>query len=106
MNRNWLGKGPCAVTLSALLFAVGALAESPPQARRDGPPPEAIKACSGKKAGDKVQFEGRYRDQVSGTCALRGDVLVAVPEHPHGPGAHTGPSSGSGAGSSMPPPGK
>ncbi|MBU0945877.1 MAG: hypothetical protein KJ804_00345 [Proteobacteria bacterium] len=47
---------------------------------QQGPPPEAIKACEGKQEGDKVTFEGRGGESLSGTCQSVDDQLAAVPE--------------------------
>lgn len=43
--------------------------------RPHGPPIEALKACEGKTAGAKVQFENRNGRTINGTCKL-----IAVPE--------------------------
>ena len=44
----------------------GATATPKPHHRR--PPPQAIEACDGKKAGDACTFTGREGEQLSGTC--------------------------------------
>lgn len=47
---------------------------------KQGPPPEAIKACTGKQEGDSVSFSGKGGDSVTGTCQTINGQLVAVPE--------------------------
>lgn len=44
------------------------------------PPPEAIEACEGKAEGDIVSFETPRGDTVEGSCTLKDDTLVAMPE--------------------------
>ena len=48
--------------------------------KKQGPPPEAIKACNGKQVGDSVSFSGRGGNSVTGTCQTINGQLVAVPE--------------------------
>lgn len=48
--------------------------------RRQGPPPEAIAACSGKSVGDTVSFTGRRGEALSATCKEIQGQIVAVPE--------------------------
>lgn len=48
--------------------------------RMQGPPPEAIKACTGKQVGDTVSFKGRRGETLNATCQTVEDQLVAVPE--------------------------
>ena len=45
-----------------------------------GPPPEAIAACEGKSAGDKVEFEGPRGETFSGICREIDGQLAAAPE--------------------------
>lgn len=45
------------------------------------PPPEAIEACEGKAEGATVSFETPRGETVEGSCILKDDVLVAMPEH-------------------------
>lgn len=45
-----------------------------------GPPPEAIEACSGKAEGESVTFAGRRGESLTATCRTIDDQLVAVPE--------------------------
>ncbi|RME38718.1 MAG: hypothetical protein D6794_04950 [Deltaproteobacteria bacterium] len=42
-------------------------------------PPEAIEACEGKSAGDRVEFTGRRGETVEATCQEHDGKLVAVP---------------------------
>ena len=48
--------------------------------KTQGPPPEAIKACTDKQEGDSVSFSGRGGRSVTGTCQTINGQLVAVPE--------------------------
>lgn len=50
------------------------------------PPVEAIKACEGRKAGAKVQFQTPRGEKVDATCAEIQGQLAAVPDGrpPHG----------------------
>ena len=49
--------------------------------RRGGPPPaEAIAACQGKAAGDKVQFTGQGGQTVAASCIQTQDGLAARPD--------------------------
>ncbi|MGB3210021.1 MAG: hypothetical protein WBB19_04870 [Desulforhopalus sp.] len=45
-----------------------------------GPPPEAIKACEGKQAGDTTSFTGRQGETLTATCKEIKGQLAAVPE--------------------------
>ena len=77
------------VVILGFLAVVGAggwaFAASPASAGPPGPPPEAFKACEGKKAGDTVQIQTPRGDTISGTCREMQGQLVAVPEGgPHG----------------------
>lgn len=47
---------------------------------RRGPPPEAIKACSGMQSGDSVTFTTPRGDNLTATCQTIQGQLVAVPE--------------------------
>lgn len=47
---------------------------------RQGPPPEALKACENKKAGESVTFTGRRGESLKATCQEIDGQLVAVPE--------------------------
>ena len=46
-----------------------------------GPPPEAIKACEGKKVGDSVTFKGRQGESLKATCKEIEGKLAALPEN-------------------------
>ena len=64
----------------------GQNSNSPEDGRqRREPPPEAIKACDGKSAGDKVEFETPRGETVTGTCVNNGDLNFAIPEGGHQP---------------------
>lgn len=45
------------------------------------PPLEAFEACADKAEGDSVTFETRRGDSLSGTCQMKDDALVAVPDN-------------------------
>ena len=72
--------------VSAGLLALGAQAQSgpPPGGTPPGPPPEAVKACEGKKAGDTASFSGRDGRTLTGTCESRDGVLALRPNRPQG----------------------
>lgn len=44
-----------------------------------GPPPEAIKACAGKSAGDTTSFKGRRGETLEAICREIDGKLAAVP---------------------------
>lgn len=48
--------------------------------RPPGPPQEAIDACSGKTAGDTVEFNGPRGETMQGICRDMHGQLVAVPK--------------------------
>jgi hypothetical protein len=48
--------------------------------QRRRPPVEAIEACEGKQAGDRVEFAGRNGETVQASCQECNGRLVAVPE--------------------------
>jgi hypothetical protein len=96
MNSKIIFSAFCAVNLMATFFAANACAEpqdqqqqqpqsqqsqqpQPPREHRK-PPRPAIDACNGKKQGDKVNFLGRFNENISGTCTQMKDVLAARPE--------------------------
>jgi hypothetical protein len=54
---------------------LAAVPQGGPQGRLSGPPPEAFKACEGKKPGETVQIQTPRGDAVTATCRL-----VAVPQ--------------------------
>lgn len=47
---------------------------------RQGPPPEAIQACSNKQEGESVSFKGGRGETLTATCQYIDNQLVAVPE--------------------------
>lgn len=57
---------------------------------RQGPPPEAYKACEGLSAGSEAQFTGPRGHVVRGTCEEHNGRLVLRPDNPgqgrQGPG--------------------
>lgn len=82
MTKKRLIKTTVMVMLLAMVSVSSACANSERGNRggRQGPPPEAIKACEGKQEGDKVTFAGRGGESLSGTCKSINDQLAAVPE--------------------------
>jgi len=46
------------------------------------PPPEAYKACEGKKVGDASQFVNQRGDTVKGICEERDGKLILRPDRP------------------------
>jgi heavy metal sensor kinase len=48
---------------------------------RRGPPPEAYKACEGKKTGSSSQFVNARGETVKGTCEEENGKLVLRPDH-------------------------
>ena len=70
------------IPLALLASMSAALAQSPPPEARDGhrgPPQEALAACEGKQAGDKVKASTPH-GELSGTCKL-----VLIPDRRPGP---------------------
>lgn len=72
-----------AIALMGSAQAQPAPAQGPGQQASGGahrrPPPPAIDACKGKKAGDKTSFIGRRGEKVEGSCRQIDDVLAVVP---------------------------
>jgi len=68
--------------LSMLLFLplTSCASEGGRDGRRQGPPPEAIKACEGKSSGDSVTFTGRRGESLKASCREIEGELAAVPE--------------------------
>lgn len=81
MKKNKLVK-TCAILVILALTPIVTLAcsKSADSRRPQGPPPEAIKACEGKKAGDTTTFTGRQGETLSATCQEIQGQLAAVPE--------------------------
>ena len=68
--------------MMVVMMAVAACANNEQNGRgnKQGPPPEAFKACEGKAVGDSVSFAGRRGEALKATCQSIDDQLVAVPE--------------------------
>lgn len=81
MKKNKLIK-TCAILVVLTLTPIVTLAcsKSDESRRLQGPPPEAIKACEGKKAGDTTTFTGRRGETLTATCKDIEGQLAAVPE--------------------------
>lgn len=81
MKKNKLIK-TCAILVVLTLTPIVTLAcsKSDESRRPQGPPPEAIKACEGKKAGDTTTFTGRRGETLTATCKDIEGQLAAVPE--------------------------
>ena len=82
MNTKRIMSG-VAIIMMVSMLALAGCANNNKDSRGDkkqGPPPEAIKACNGKQAGDSVSFSGRGGSSVTGTCQTINGQLVAVPE--------------------------
>jgi hypothetical protein len=52
--------------------------------KRQGPPPEAYKACEGKSAGSTSQFVNPREETITGTCEQEGNQLVLRPDRNKG----------------------
>lgn len=79
--RKTVGLVVLVVLLPTMAFAFGG------QGRGGGqksPPQAAIDACSGKNAGDVVEFSNRRNETVSGTCQGQNGKMFAVPENRRG----------------------
>lgn len=82
MNTKRIVKAGIAITIVSMLTLAGC-SNSNKNSRGDkkqGPPPEAIKACIDKQVGDSVSFSGRGGRSVTATCQTIEGQLVAVPE--------------------------
>ncbi|SIS67017.1 hypothetical protein [Neptunomonas antarctica] len=75
MNKQRMLTLMLATTLLGLAPVISLAAQ---QERPKGPPPEAIEACKGKQADDKVSFEGRG-EILDGICKEHDGKLVAMP---------------------------
>jgi hypothetical protein len=84
MNIINIVKGLAVIVIFASFSAFTAYANSDrgggPGEGKQGPPPEAIKACEGKREGDIVSFSGRRGGSLKATCQKIEGQLVAVPE--------------------------
>ena len=68
----------CVISLMPMIvFAAGNKGQGRPQ----GPPPEAIEACEGKNAGDRVEFAGRRGESIEATCQKKNGQMAAVPDN-------------------------
>ncbi|MCF6180320.1 MAG: hypothetical protein L3J63_13190 [Geopsychrobacter sp.] len=88
MNRQGWIKVVLVATLISLMPMIGWAGSNNNQGRRSqGAPPEAIKACEDKQAGDSVEFTGRRGETLAATCQEHAGQLVAVPDNvPEGGG--------------------
>lgn len=71
------------ILILLVLMPVAGCAENSARDKKggpQGPPPEAIDACKGKKEGDIVTFAGRQGESLKATCMSRQGLLAAVPE--------------------------
>ena len=78
--------GMLALGFSTLLLADNDRREG----ERRGPPEEAFAACDGKTEGDTVSFSTPRHENLSGTCKMMRERLVAVPDHGAEGHAHGG----------------
>lgn len=69
------------------IVLVGSAMGSPASAEADerrrgrrGPPPEAIEACEALEEGASCTVVTRRRGELTGTCDVRRELLVCVPE--------------------------
>jgi hypothetical protein len=81
MKHNKLIK-ICAILVIFALPSIVTIAYSKGDDSRSpqGPPPEAVKACEGKKVGDTTSFTGRQGETLTATCKNIEGQLAAVPE--------------------------
>lgn len=82
MNTKHLLRAGVAIMMVSMLALAGCSSNNKNNRgdKRQGPPPEAIKACNGKQVGDSVSFSGRGGNSVTATCQTIEGQLVAVPE--------------------------
>lgn len=80
--------GPRGRTVKGICKEVdGKLALQPDRSKaekKNGPPPEALKACEGKASGDTSQFVGPRGGTVSGVCKEVDGKLVLQPDSSKG----------------------
>ncbi len=79
--RKTVGFVALVVLLPTLAFAFGGQGRGGGQ---NGPPQAAIDACSGKNAGDVVEFSNRRNETISGTCQGQNGTMSAVAENRRG----------------------
>ena len=86
MRKQVLSATLLLLALSTLWVTMGCAGSG--QGRGPGSaPPEAIAACEGKSAGDRVEFTGRRGETLEATCQEKDGQLVAVPDNlPRGGG--------------------
>ena len=66
--------------LAVLLLCTSAIAQ-PEQAKRRGPPPEALEVCKGKAAGTAVEMTTPRGELVKGVCRMVMIPLDDAPAH-------------------------
>ncbi len=75
----------CSLVCAGLLALAAQAQSAPPQGGTPpAPPPEALNACEGKKAGETASFSGRDGRTLTGTCESRDGVLALRPNRPAG----------------------
>ncbi|MES2015300.1 MAG: hypothetical protein V4484_02295 [Pseudomonadota bacterium] len=67
------------LNLLALLLLCTSASAQPDQAKRRGPPPEALEACKGKAAGTAVEMKTPRGELVKGVCRM---VLIPLDDGP------------------------
>jgi hypothetical protein len=81
MNRQENLKVTLSLVILALLTLTGCVKSKNHQhGRRQRPPVEAIQACEGKQAGNRVEFTGRNGEIIEASCQEINGQLVAVPD--------------------------
>lgn len=81
MKKNRLIKTCIILVIFALPSVVTiAYSKDDDSRRRQGPPPEAVKACEGKNVGDTTSFTGRQGETLTAICKEIEGQLAAVPE--------------------------
>lgn len=66
--------------LTLSVVSMHALANQGKGPRHGKPPKEAIEACENKSEGEQVSFTTKRGHELSGTCKLMEEMMVAVPE--------------------------
>jgi len=84
MKRRMCASAKRTVAILALLVMIPTFAWAIEVLRdsrfRQGPPQEAVDACSGKREGEEVRFKTSFGDNVSGVCREIRGKLIAMPE--------------------------